>query len=154
MAWQPGRRFERVETSSEIIKRSIAEQIREAQLKRSVLYHILITKSEDTPKIIAFQEFLTAFYSLFQDTKHNIERSIAIGKDEWKEKKEKYSNFLNLNINNGGKRYTHSDMAKILELFDDFQDDMVRVGLFNLLEEVAEGGESNRFGDEVFDSEE
>lgn len=153
-------RYRKIETSDELIKKSIVAKILYAQGERSNLFRILNNPSApDMEKILAFRRFIDAFYTLFQDTRHNIGRSMRI-QTEWndeiknkkviKEGKEtRYNNYLNRKY----KEYKEKDMKEGLELFEEFTGDMVKIDLFKILDEIGEGGESEFDDEEIVEEE-
>ena len=143
-------RFQRIETSDEQIKRGIVEKIANTQVRRDNLFYALNFLTENTPKIRAFQDFITAFHGLFQDTKDNIGRSLKIKKD-WKTKEKRYGDYFKDKVG----IYSVGNMNDGMELFEEFKGDMVKVDLYKILEEAGEGGESSDFeGDEEIIEEE
>lgn len=129
-----------VQTAEDILEKFIAFEIINAMLSRNNLFHALHYSNANTPKIQAFQNFVTMFSSLYIATKHNIKRSGKI--IEWDKKERKYEEFFKNNISENSK-----NMSYALQLFDEFVEDLARSGIYSLIEEVGIGDEG--FGDEV-----
>jgi len=150
----PKRRFEsnRMETDEQIIKRFIAQSIIGAILARGSLYRAFKYSPEKMPQIQAYQDFIAAFSNAFIATRHNIKRSFKI--PDWDDKIKKstgeviigkdttYNNFFVNNSNTSPK-----NIVMGLKLFDEFMEDLVRSGIYALLEESAIGDEG--FEDET-----
>lgn len=131
-------KYKRVETADELYKKSIIGKILVAQMARDSLFRALYTKTESMAKITRFRDFVVAFNSLLQSTRHSIARDTTI-KSSWPKKEEKYIAYLSKSDDDG---YSVKRMKDGLKLFSDFESDMVTVNMFKILDEIGEGGEA------------
>jgi hypothetical protein len=145
----------RMETADYIIRSFIARSVVMAIMARSELYRSDMYSKENMPKIKAYQNFIAAFSNAFTATRYNIKRSFKI--PDWDDRKDsktgkpidgkdtKYNKFFTNNANES------PDNIKMgLLKFDEFMEDLVRSGIYAILEETAimdEGYEEPKEGE-------
>ena len=132
---------DQINSAEDEIKKFVAMKMMSAMEARDNLFFNIKFDTPKNQKIDAWKGFFTCFSSAYSATRHNIERSNRIS--GWvKDRKSKYDAFFLLK-----ESINTINMKEGLALFDNFfiddflMEDLVRSGLYSLLQETAIGEE-------------